>query len=450
MASAMIMAITLTAGAANTVWQSRVVRTERDHAVEARKQSETLTAFFQKTLFSASPHRHGADTTVFELLEDAAGRVGAELAGDAGSQANVHYAIGETYAALGKHRLASQHLQAALASYRGLYGGDHERTANCLMQLGFLLAHQEDADSVGLLEEALAIRRRLYGEDHPLVADIRCRLAYALWHAAETPQLVRSEALMDEALRTYRLHLAEGHVRFAIWTHGMGGVRIGQNRTQDAVEFYQRARNMFLAAGVENHPNYIALLKHMAWPLQSLDRYAEARTVLSEYLDRRRVVLGAEWVTDDQWKLATFDTCFGDPADAFDVVAPSLPGFGFSGQPTERGMEVQQVAGMWNKLMTENLGYPRFAAQGGDIGAGVTSRLGHGYADSMIGIHLTSVTRPTPYLGPGSRELTEAEQTLIEQRERWQQDEGGYSHIQGTKPQTLAYGLNDSPVGLAA
>ncbi|MEE9146766.1 MAG: epoxide hydrolase family protein, partial [Candidatus Tectomicrobia bacterium] len=62
----------------------------------------------------------------------------------------------------------------------------------------------------------------------------------------------------------------------------------------------------------------------------------------------------------------------GDPADSFDVVAPSLPGFGFSDHTTERGMDVQRVAGMWNTLMTENLGYPRFAAQGGDIGAGVT------------------------------------------------------------------------------
>lgn len=140
----------------------------------------------------------------------------------------------------------------------------------------------------------------------------------------------------------------------------------------------------------------------------------------------------------------------GYPADAFDVVAPSLPGFGFSDLPTERGMEIQRVAGMWKKLMTENLGYPRFAAQGGDIGAEVTSWLGHGHADSMIGIHLTSITRPTPYLGPGSRELTEAEQALIEQRQRWHQDEGGYNHIQSTKPQTLSYGLNDSLLGLAA
>jgi len=140
----------------------------------------------------------------------------------------------------------------------------------------------------------------------------------------------------------------------------------------------------------------------------------------------------------------------GDPADSFDVIAPSLPGFGFSQASQEPGMQVQKVADLWAKMMTENLGYPKFAAQGGDIGAGVTSRLGYAHSDKMIGVHLTSITRPTPYLGPGSRPLTEAEQAHSDQRERWQQSEGGYSHIQGTKPQTLSYGLNDSPAGLAA
>ncbi len=139
----------------------------------------------------------------------------------------------------------------------------------------------------------------------------------------------------------------------------------------------------------------------------------------------------------------------GDAADSFDVVAPSLPGFGFSGHARERGMEVGKTAALWVKLM-DGLGYPRFASQGGDIGAGVTSRLGYGHAESLIGIHLTSITRPTPYLGPGAKELTEAEKTLVSDREQWQQAEGGYAHIQGTKPQTLAYGLNDSPAGLAA
>ena len=140
----------------------------------------------------------------------------------------------------------------------------------------------------------------------------------------------------------------------------------------------------------------------------------------------------------------------GDAADSFDVVAPSLPGFGFSDHAQDRGMEVQRVAGMWNKLMTQNLGYPKFGAQGGDIGSGVTARLGFAHSDTLYGIHLTSITRPTPYLGPGSKPITDAEQALITQRDKWFQDEGGYNHIQGTKPQTLAYGLNDSPVGLAA
>ena len=140
----------------------------------------------------------------------------------------------------------------------------------------------------------------------------------------------------------------------------------------------------------------------------------------------------------------------GDAADSFDVVAPSLPGFGFSDHAQDRGMEIQRVAGMWNKLMSQNLGYPKFGAQGGDIGSGVTARLGFAHSDTLYGIHLTSITRPTPYLGPGSKPVTDSEQALITQRDKWFQDEGGYNHIQGTKPQTLAYGLNDSPVGLAA
>jgi pimeloyl-ACP methyl ester carboxylesterase len=113
-------------------------------------------------------------------------------------------------------------------------------------------------------------------------------------------------------------------------------------------------------------------------------------------------------------------------------------------------MEIGGVADLWARLMTENLGYPRFAAVGGDIGAGVTSRLGYSHADKLHGIHLTSVTRPTPYLGPDARPLTAAEEAHSAQRERWFQDEGGYNHLQGTKPQTLSYGLNDSPAGLCA
>lgn len=139
----------------------------------------------------------------------------------------------------------------------------------------------------------------------------------------------------------------------------------------------------------------------------------------------------------------------GDPADAFDVVVPSMPGYGFSEPPQQRGMHVLKISDLWVKLMTEGLGYQRFGAQGGDWGASVTNYLGLAYPQQLIGIHTTSLTRPTPYLGPGSAPLTEAEKAFMAQRETWLQDEGGYSHIQGTKPQTLSYGLNDSPAGLA-
>ena len=140
----------------------------------------------------------------------------------------------------------------------------------------------------------------------------------------------------------------------------------------------------------------------------------------------------------------------GDPADAFDVIVPSMPGYGFSDQTKERGMNVARIAELWNKLMTENLGYQRYGAQGGDWGANVTVRLGYAFPDQLIGVHATSVGTAQPDLGPGSRPLSDAEKALLAARENWQRNEGGYAHIQGTKPQTLSYGLNDSPAGLAA
>jgi pimeloyl-ACP methyl ester carboxylesterase len=137
----------------------------------------------------------------------------------------------------------------------------------------------------------------------------------------------------------------------------------------------------------------------------------------------------------------------GDPADAFHVVIPSLPGYGFS-DPLQGQGSANRVPGMWAKLMTEVLGYERFGAHGGDIGAMVANRLALEHSNRLVGIHLT---RPAdPYIGPGAPPLTEAEQELLPARARWHEDEGGYVHLQRTRPQTLAYGLADSPVGLAA
>jgi pimeloyl-ACP methyl ester carboxylesterase len=140
----------------------------------------------------------------------------------------------------------------------------------------------------------------------------------------------------------------------------------------------------------------------------------------------------------------------GDAADAFDVIAPSMPGYGFSDRTTTRGINVARIADLWSQLMTQGLGYPRYGAQGGDWGAGVTARLGFSYPSQLIGIHTTSVSGAPTTWHPWMGELSAAERKLLEARAHWTQEEGGYGHIQGTKPQTLSYGLNDSPTGLAA
>jgi pimeloyl-ACP methyl ester carboxylesterase len=140
----------------------------------------------------------------------------------------------------------------------------------------------------------------------------------------------------------------------------------------------------------------------------------------------------------------------GDAKDAFDVVVPSLPGYGFSDRPTERGMNAFKVAELWRGLMT-GLGYRQFGAQGGDWGASVSTCLAFLHPDNLIGVHLNYIPGSyRPYLGPGARELSEKERQFLAGVDQWYQDEGGYAHIQRTKPLTLSYGLHDSPIGLAA
>ena len=135
----------------------------------------------------------------------------------------------------------------------------------------------------------------------------------------------------------------------------------------------------------------------------------------------------------------------GDPVDAFDVVVPSLPGYGFSGPTKERGVTVARIAEVFASLMQE-LGYRRFAAQGGDWGIYITSMLGRAFADKVVGIHLNM----QPSRSVLSQEIiNDAERGWQERRAQLIRDESGYSHMQETRPQTLAYGLNDSPVGLA-
>jgi epoxide hydrolase len=139
----------------------------------------------------------------------------------------------------------------------------------------------------------------------------------------------------------------------------------------------------------------------------------------------------------------------GDPADAFHVVASSIPGFGFSGPTHEAGWDTARVARAWAELMGR-LGYERYGAQGGDTGAIVSPQLGRIDPDHLVGVHVNSlVTFPSGQAGELD-DLTDEDQKRMKLMQRWQNELSGYAILQSTRPQTLAYALTDSPVGQLA
>jgi pimeloyl-ACP methyl ester carboxylesterase len=137
----------------------------------------------------------------------------------------------------------------------------------------------------------------------------------------------------------------------------------------------------------------------------------------------------------------------GNASDAFNVVIPSLPGFAFSTPARSRG-DLFNIHNLWAKLMTDVLGYDKFAAHGGDWGSIITEHLARSHARHVVGIHLTDVPFLHTFQKPDN--LSDAERKFLEKNEQDQMKELGYAMIQGTRPHTLAAGLNDSPVGLAA
>jgi pimeloyl-ACP methyl ester carboxylesterase len=135
----------------------------------------------------------------------------------------------------------------------------------------------------------------------------------------------------------------------------------------------------------------------------------------------------------------------GEAIDAFDIVCPSLPGFGFSGKPAVTGWGVERIGAAWIELMAR-LGYERYGAQGGDWGSGVTAEIGLQDPAHVAAIHMNM-----PFVSPRSMDMTDLtpeEQSVLASLAHYQQWESGYSKEQSTRPQTVGYGLVDSPVGL--
>jgi len=140
----------------------------------------------------------------------------------------------------------------------------------------------------------------------------------------------------------------------------------------------------------------------------------------------------------------------GDPADAFHLVIPSLPGFGFSGPTRDTGWHTMRIAKAWAELM-RRLGYDRYAAQGGDMGALVSPDLGRVDAEHLVGIHVNAATVGfIPFGGVNEDELTEVERARWARQQQYMDDGNAYFQLQASRPQTLAYALTDSPVGQLA
>jgi pimeloyl-ACP methyl ester carboxylesterase len=138
-----------------------------------------------------------------------------------------------------------------------------------------------------------------------------------------------------------------------------------------------------------------------------------------------------------------------EEAQSFDVIIPSIPGFGFSDKLTDRKFHPKTVADLFATLMRDVLGYEKFAVHGGDWGSSIAEQMAFHHADSLIGIHLTDI----PFWRLFSikpDELTKPEQDYMKRGQEWSTKGGTYGLMQATRPQTLSYGLNDSPIGLAA
>jgi pimeloyl-ACP methyl ester carboxylesterase len=145
----------------------------------------------------------------------------------------------------------------------------------------------------------------------------------------------------------------------------------------------------------------------------------------------------------------------GDPRDSFDVIVPSLPGFGFSSPLRRTGVGAARTAVLWRTLMREVLGYPRFGAQGADFGAVVTQRLAEDYPDDVIGVHLSRYKRPPGSSAPGASAVSPDDYGPDEAGDYERNAAGlaaaaSHLNVHSGDPQSLAYGLTDSPAGLAA
>ncbi|MGI4834091.1 MAG: epoxide hydrolase family protein [Janthinobacterium lividum] len=248
----------------------------------------------------------------------------------------------------------------------------------------------------------------------PVLTDLQYRLAHTRWPDE-----------LDDASWTYGTNREYLQQLAAYWQHGYDW------RAQEA-KLNQLPQFKAEVAGLGVHfvhiegkgPNPLPLLLTHGWP----DSFFRMTKIIP---------------------LLTDPAAHGGRAeDAFTVIVPDLPGYGFSDRPTQPGYDAARMADVLNELMTKTLGYKKYVAHGGDWGSSITEQLALRHASSLLAIHLTDVPSTHAKTADKLPNLSATEQAWVVKNKAWQEKEAGYQKIQGTKPETLAYGLNDSPVGL--
>ncbi len=189
-----------------------------------------------------------------------------------------------------------------------------------------------------------------------------------------------------------------------------------------------------------------------AWPnfMAEIDGYKiHFLHIKSKHPNAIPLIISHGWPGSFLEMLKALPELTGNATTPFDVVVPSLLGFGFSGKPVEEGVNTSLMAQLWVKLM-DQLGYQQFIAQGGDFGAIISTRMAMQYPEKLMGLHMNYIPfNYKPFIPPGEK-LTKEETDAQQQTYRFFQREGAYAQVQTTKPLTLSYVLNDSPVGLCA
>ncbi|KAK7182976.1 epoxide hydrolase [Paraphaeosphaeria sporulosa] len=291
-----------------------------------------------------------------------------------------------------------------------------------------------------------------------LVGTLRHHLFSRHFRERQTKQIPRAHATATMKIEPFKINVPQSeidalHTRLANtrwapeldnddWTSGVNGTYLRELVTYWQSRFDWRAQE----AHINNFPQFLAEIDGI--PIHFIHVRGKGPSPVPILLNH-----GWPWTFWDFKAviaaLADPAAHGGDPGDAFDVVVPSLPGFAFSGPLPRTGVGYVETADMWVKLMRE-LGYERFVTHGGDAGAFVSARLGHAHPDSIIGVHLSFPVLPGVPFGPDDQSrMTPEERTLMEGQDRGQ---GAFIHvlINALDPQTLAWAVHDSPVGLAA